>query len=1299
MLIHVECPVCGNRYHLRPEMVGQRMRCTNQTCRAIFEVQEANSATSATGAPQPPQLPPPPPPPPPAVSKSARTARPPLGVPGRPVASQPTPPAVQSVPPAVQPSSPAVQSVPPSVHVADWTTAAPPPIQRAPATTPTDSDEQGVKSSQPSPPRLRPESASLPTTAHAPVQPAPSVKLSVKPSAEPPTADDTAPQQFAGATSVSATDDSSFDAVAAEERSSDAVPVLATATSKRKSGRGVLLALVTVLVLVVSGVAVGVYFLAGPAGEVERFEQAKKDFESRKYNDAARSFTKLAADFPSNRAEYQLLADLASLRSETDSVLFDPKQAIASFRTLRDNPADSAVQARHRIWIWEAAVQLVGKVLQRAEEHISQKDYALAETLNAQVEALLAELPNLPKVEQMHEQIEQLRQRHNSIIEQIARGRALTELLGRLQPLLNENPTEEKIEQALALVRAVGFERDPQIRRLIDDARRQVRTSVRFVQSPQPPTLPEASTAWDNLVVVAPIAGQAALANEPRTESATRTSTPNIVYAVARGVVYGLSGSDGRLLWMLRVGLDAPSLPVTVPSSAVGREMTLLLVEAGTALRAVDPTTGALQWQQPLGGTAVGRPVLVGRRVYVAVRDQRPGRAEHGKLYEFSVIDGHRVGWLETGQALAGGITRHANTGLLFCPAESERVYVMNVDHIEADGQRRPRCIEVLDTAHPAGSLRSELVVAGAELRGGDSETPELSWPRYLLVPQADGLNTMKLRAFALGPTQRQDPPVDILLPGWSWFTPKCDGERLALATDAGHLALLGINQPGNSDPILFPLQANNPIAKSTSSTSFDTRPPQRCQVVRFDEGGVWVLVDGQLSRRDKIFDPREGPKFVESNKLPGLGSPLHEPQFSNDGQTIYLVSQLPNINLCRLTAVDAERLTIRWQRQLGLALVDEPIRLADGSLMLTDPSGCVYRVVDDATKKQPVAYLLARPDPTALGQSYLLRTDDAKSALLLLPASPRDNTPNLRLVVRHFRVSDTGMETDSAELKLPARLAGGPIITGQSAILPLSDGTLHRLERVGEQWRLRPGPSWRSELASPDARAYLTALGQSEFLSTDGREGLIRWSWQDGANYKMLGGEPYRHTARLTAAPVVVTTGQGQTQVLLSDVRGRVTLLSAEAGGNEWGIERVWSVGRPGSPITAGPFARPDAAGNMWFGCVIGHNRLAWFNPSQPGPAWTFAVPDGAGLVGLPQRIGDQLLLATQTGRILQVDAKTGQPIGTPTLLPDTMTPSATPIPLNSQRLLVPLTDCTMIFLPNPTTQASTPTVTERDD
>jgi len=46
--IVVYCPECQSRYQLHADLVGRRMRCTNNSCRTTFTVQEATSARPAT---------------------------------------------------------------------------------------------------------------------------------------------------------------------------------------------------------------------------------------------------------------------------------------------------------------------------------------------------------------------------------------------------------------------------------------------------------------------------------------------------------------------------------------------------------------------------------------------------------------------------------------------------------------------------------------------------------------------------------------------------------------------------------------------------------------------------------------------------------------------------------------------------------------------------------------------------------------------------------------------------------------------------------------------------------------------------------------------------------------------------------------------------------------------------------------------------------------------------------------------------------------------------------------------------
>src|SRR5439155_13781782 len=127
---------------------------------------------------------------------------------------------------------------------------------------------------------------------------------------------------------------------------------------------------------------------------------------------------------------------------------------------------------------------------------------------------------------------------------------------------------------------------------------------------------------------------------------------------------------------------------------------------------------------------------------------------------------------------LAGGAALDQTYGRLHVPAYGNNVYVFNY-HPEGGGP--PRREGLLPTEHAPGSLRGEPIVVSGE------EGVEV--PRYLVLGEADGLDAMKLRAFRL--LDRADaapPPADVRLPGWSWFPPYADPEKLALVTDAGAL-------------------------------------------------------------------------------------------------------------------------------------------------------------------------------------------------------------------------------------------------------------------------------------------------------------------------------------------------------------------------------------------------------------------------------------------------------------------------------------------------------------------------------
>src|SRR5205823_900626 len=116
-------------------------------------------------------------------------------------------------------------------------------------------------------------------------------------------------------------------------------------------------------------------------------------------------------------------------------------------------------------------------------------------------------------------------------------------------------------------------------------------------------------------------------------------------------------------------------------------------------------------------------------------------------------------------------------------------------------------------------------------------------------------------------------------LPGWSWFPPYHDAEKLALVTDAGAIGLFGIRQDGTADRLLFPLlgqELSTQATRSAATPALSTQNrPARAQLVHAEEDGFWVLAGGALQRWRLGMSRREGWRLTRAWE-PGvpLGAP-----------------------------------------------------------------------------------------------------------------------------------------------------------------------------------------------------------------------------------------------------------------------------------------------------------------------------------------------------------------------------------------------------------------------------------------
>ena len=272
----------------------------------------------------------------------------------------------------------------------------------------------------------------------------------------------------------------------------------------------------------------------------------------------------------------------------------------------------------------------------------------------------------------------------------------------------------------------------------------------------------------------------------------SRRAPGRIVFALARGVLYALDQGSGHVRWATRVGVDTTTLPVRITPRAAAPELVLVLSSDTNTLTVRDVQTGKAIGRHRLSAPCLGRPLVIGPKAYLPTYD--------GRVYEIDLGAGTQVGWFELGKPLSIGGSRQEGTNLLYFPADERYVFIIDV--------AERKCPAMLLSDHPAGSLRSEPVIISRADQRRDRHLEESAFPDYLVLSQAAGLDSMKLRVFPLpikpgvGKPATLGPEPEV--PGWSWFPPFQNCERIVQVTDEGVVGLIGINQFRNQDKDLF---------------------------------------------------------------------------------------------------------------------------------------------------------------------------------------------------------------------------------------------------------------------------------------------------------------------------------------------------------------------------------------------------------------------------------------------------------------------------------------------------------------
>lgn len=1238
MSIVVQCPHCETKFNLNRDMIGKSMRCPNLDCRLGFIVAEQPSPVEpprSDATPVPPSRP--------VTSPGKSTTAPQSAPPPEPKKSKPPhKPRSPAAPKIVEAEIvEAAVVVPPNVKEVVWTegTDVPPP-------------------KTPKPPRTPPP----------------------------------------------------------EDLDDDLPDDLPLRRKKKKNRRPLILMIMVTCSILLAGAAALYIVRYQNLTEARLAEQAADEFKKEDYAAAARSYEKLAADYPSSEdiSKYRFFADLAGMqvivRGVTNREDYDAAlNRLKSFITAQKDSPYAKPGSGYGRDVHEAGKKLGEDILAHANDRVQafRKDRSKSDELTRAEKALADGRALLPLLEPFRPSddppLDRIRAGLDEAEASIKWERDRTAAVTRARAQLLEKLSDARIQ--LVEAELGPFLSDPEAQELIAEAKGKLRDLVRYESDPAKPYVPPTSAAA-TLLFVAPVGptrpqGVGVGVDEVR---------PTIFLAVARGVLYALDEEKGLLLWAVRVGPDTTDPPtltrVDLPEGPTDIALVTSNVGGQAALTAYVLQTGEAKWYQPLqvpdpndprrmiSAPAAGPAVVIGNRAYVPLRD------EQGTIYEFDLTQGTREGRIRLGQPIGPGTIVRPGTGLLYVPAEARRVYVIDAGVKDDDGNPLPpRCVQVIATNHPTGTLRTPPLLLGPA-----SESPGEHW---MLLVQTDGPTSTKLRAFTLQPILPPSPdgklppetPVEAAiehpLPGWVWFPPAADGERVAVVTDAGQLRLFGVNQPGSFDKPLFPVPT-----PSLPAPRAGTAVPGL--VLPAEEGAFWVLANAELQKYRLLLVPSRGWELTPVGSPIALGVPTQPPQFNSTRDAACLVVRSPNSAGCKAVVIHLRDGELRWQRQLGVVPVTAPLPQGQGLLLVAE-DGSLVRIplvtgaIPGQNTPAPADWVIAPAPENVISPTAVASSIDGKTVFTVTPVLVRENSKELaRFVIR--RVVD-GVVTHDGIVAAPASLAGAPIVMGDTLLLPAADGFVYR--HIPGTGRLNPdslvaGPPWTSDRRG--AEAFLTPVSESTFLTNDGGKKLARWEWPTSGRWNPSGTWELREPP---AAPgMSLPPVDGVRRLLIADVTGSVWLFPSDRGGQP---VRRW---RPGAGLPAGkpssPFvSQTDATGRLIVAYTVDDKFVVSLDPNKDTPLGYSRVGDDSAalLVGPPQPAGEGRWLATDlTGRVSIFDGANTKPTATLSVgLPGAVA-AAPGGSLGGTAALTPLSDgsAVLIALPAPAEIAPPPLVKE---
>ncbi|MFO7906544.1 MAG: PQQ-binding-like beta-propeller repeat protein, partial [Pirellulaceae bacterium] len=781
---------------------------------------------------------------------------------------------------------------------------------------------------------------------------------------------------------------------------------------------------------------------------------------------------------------------------------------------------------------------------------------------------------------------------------EIDRERTLVDTVERITAAVADGDTEAAYAARQALLNQYpGLDVDERLHEAVLAISEKEREKVERVKEPlQAVDQPEASSEHQSVIL------------SHGRGRAVGGASGYVAFVLAGGTVFALDASAGEVLWHRFVGMETTTHPFPV-SNSPGADA--ILVDRGAEeIMRLEARSGQVVWRLAIG-EPFAEPVRRDNRLYVSCQSGRllPIDTETGDVTEHARIP----------QPLEVGPGASVRRPQLYQPAEQDNVYVIDSETLE--------CQEVFYTGHKPGTIAVPPVLAFGYLFILENSGPDFS-DLHILEYDEDGVN--------LKPSQST-----VRLRGHVVVPPAVGRRRVLVATDRRAVKLYDLEEDGvtaweglhgtSEDPIItYPLLeggymwiANDQLTKYQVQATTGKLPAEWALSERDVYDGPLRLVGDtiiHIRRREGVSGYTVGATRI-NEKTPSWETELAVPvrNMVADGKTLDVVNSRGRL----FEITDEERDTGIVKEAKASALRDERLMLAlSDAVKVRDGLWALSKLKqqDEAQGKEE-----RKGEEQRKGEEESKRKKQKRKG-----GESRQEWSN-QVVFHRTTEDDAGLKMLTLMVPSGEEVAAEPSPFGDGFIVPLKNGQIVLVDATTGAEQARPfHPRIEPATETNWHRAAVVKEG-AEFVIANGDRQLYHVG---------IGDEPRRHLKELASSrvgedvvgplasignAVFLTTHSTEDDTLVCFALPELKQVESWplSGRLRWGPVRV------GETVLV--------ATDSELICMDARRKRQWTVPWEYGP-----------VVGRPLLLDEQLLLATDSGTVLALDAAQGNVMGT---------------------------------------------------